>query len=153
METDIDYPDGLPLPQRQGYGIKHVSPFVRTPMHSGRGRSRRVNTTVPSEVPVQWLMSAVQAQLFEVWFRDSISDGVDWFNIRMKTPLSLERYMCQFDDMYTGPILVGVNSWRFTATLWIWERPLLPPGAGLIPGDILNPELLDLTINKEWPEP
>jgi hypothetical protein len=65
--------------EQSGYAIQHVSPLQRTEMVSGRARQRRVYTSVPSMVAVQWLCTELQAQVFELFFRFGITDGADWF--------------------------------------------------------------------------
>lgn len=121
----IEYPKGLPLPLREGYGLNHVSPFVRTEMQSGRARQRRRFTSVPSMVSVSWLANNAQAQLFESWFQHALNDGAEWFQCPLQTPLGLKQCEARFTDMYQGPQLVGIYSWRFAAKLEIRERQTL----------------------------
>lgn len=124
-----EYPNALPTPLREGYGLRHVSPLMRTQMDSGRARQRRRFTSVPSEVPVSWICNAKQAQFFEAWFRYGITDGADWFLCPLKTPLdegaAVKEYEARFTDIYRGPELVGIDHWRFTAELEIRERQTL----------------------------
>jgi len=93
-----------------------------------------------------------QAQLFEAWYRDTISDGAAWFLMRLQTPLGVESYKCRFTDIYDGPVLVAPIYWRFSATLELWERPLLPPGWAEFPYFVVNQDIIDLALNREWPE-
>lgn len=150
--ADIDFPAGLPKPLRQGYGLNHVSPFARTEMATGRARQRRTFTSVPSMATVTWLLDTLQAQTFEAWFRDAITDGADWFNCELKTPIGLRPYECRFADMYDGPTLVGLDHWRYGAELEIRERPILPPGWGLVPDLVQGASIIDVAVNREWPE-
>jgi hypothetical protein len=53
-----------------------------------------------------------QAQLFEAWYREAITDGVDWFFMKLQTPLGVQFYKCRFTDIYQGPTLVA----RFTGS-------------------------------------
>src|SRR5690606_10874895 len=127
ITTPINYPSSLPCPVRQGYQTRHVQPFLRTEMVSGRAKQRRRFTSVPSIESVTWIFkSQAQAAAFEAWFRDSLSDGAEWFNCPLKTPIGATNYVCRFTDMYTGPDLIGVCAWRVTAELELWERPLMP---------------------------
>lgn len=152
ITTDIDYPAGLPAPLLGERSVSHVSPFMRTTMASGRARQRRTFTSVPSMQSVSFIMSSVQATAFEAWFRDAIQDGAEWFNCRLKTPLGLNEYVCRFADIYQGPTPLGPTLWRIAATLEIFERPLMPPGWGQFPDLILGSNLIDLALNKYWPE-
>ncbi|EFC5129665.1 TPA: hypothetical protein JLF01_002029 [Escherichia coli] len=153
ISSTIDFPHQyLPMPQRSGHGFTPVSPLQRSTMTSGRTRQRRKYTSVPTEASVSWVFNDAQAQLFEVWFRDVITDGAAWFNMRMRTPMSVGDYVCRFKDIYDGPVLFGLGFWKFTATLELWERPILPPGWGNFPEFIVGQSIIDYALNKEWPE-
>lgn len=153
ITTDIHYPVGLPLPLREGYDIKHVSPLLRTDMQSGRARQRRRFTNVPSMVTLAWIfVNDSQAAAFEAWFRDQLNDGTEWFNMPLKTPVGLTNYVCRFtDDVYDGPTLVGVSAWRIRSRLEIWERPLMPADWGLHPEFLIDAGIFDIAMNREWP--
>lgn len=153
ISTDLNFPAELPNPLREGHEMNHISPFSVTPMQSGRSRNRRNFTSVPSIATYNWLFRTdAQAALFEAWFRDTINDGVDWFNIRYKTPLGMSTLVCKFSEMYKGPILTEHNFWRYSAPLEVWERPLMAPGWGKFPEFIRYANIIDLAMNREWPE-
>lgn len=147
----IDYPTGLPLPLRNGYDINHVSPLMRSDLQSGRARQRRRYTSVPSMASVSWNMSQAQARVFESWFRYELSDGAEWFNAELRTPLGLQSYECRFADMYSGPQLVGVDRWVFQAMLEIRDRQTLADGYELVPSIVLYSDIFDRAMNQEWP--
>lgn len=152
--ADIYYPhDYLPIPQWGGYGLKHISPLTRTQMTSGRARQRRRYISTPTNASVKWLFKTDgQAQLFEAWFRDTLSDGVAWFLMRLKTPVGIKFYKCRFTDIYDGPTLLKPGRWQFSATLEMWERPLVAPGWGDFPQFIIGQNIIDLALNREWPK-
>lgn len=153
IHTEINYPVGLPMPVRDGYGIKHTQPFQRTQMEDGRARQRRRFRSVPSTVNVSWIFkSDNEAALFEAWFRDTVNDGAEWFNSPLKTPIGEGQYVCRFVSMYTGPDPIGARAWRVNAVLETWERPLLPPGWGEFPELVLGSSIIDIALNREWPE-
>lgn len=127
ITSTIDYPHQyLPLPLQDGYGLKPISPLLRTQMVSGRARQRRRYTSTPTQAPVSRLMNDVQGQAFEAWYRDAISDGAAWFNMNLRTPIGIKPYVCRFIDIYEGPVLIGGKYWQYNATLELWERPLAP---------------------------
>jgi hypothetical protein len=102
---------------------------------------------------VNWIFrSDNQAALFEAWFRDAIQDGAEWFNSPLKTPIGEGQYVCRFVSMYTGPDPIGMRAWRVSATLEIWERPLMPVGWGEFPEFVLGASIIDIALNREWPE-
>lgn len=152
--TDIFYPhDYLPLPLMEGYGLKPISPLLRTQLVSGRARQRRQYTSTPTQATVKWTFKTDgESQLFEAWFRDALKDGVAWFNMKLHTPMGLEFYKCRFTDIYEGPTLIPPKYFQFSATLELWERPLLPPGWGEFPDFVVNSSILDIAVNREWPE-
>lgn len=81
-----------------------------------------------------------------------ITDGAAWFNMRMRTPMGVGDYVCRFKDIYDGPVLFGLGVWKFTATLELWERPILTPGWGNFPEFIVGQSIIDYALNREWPE-
>lgn len=148
----IDFPAGLPRPLRNGYGLNHVSPLMRSELQSGRARQRRKYTSVPSIASVSWLLTQQEATIFESWFRYDIVDGSEWFNAVLRTPMGLQPYECRFVDMYSGPELVGITHWRFSANLEIRERQTLQDGWGTAGTEfVLLADIFDEAMNQEWP--
>jgi hypothetical protein len=75
-----------------------------------------------------------------------------WFECPLKTPLGLETYQARFTDVYSGPTLVGVSPWWFTANLELFKRPIVDAEWVLIAPDyILMSDIFDRTMNQEWP--
>ena len=155
MET---IPNGIPLPLRDGYGFKPTSPIVRTPFVSGRARNRRRYRSVPTEVSVSWLCNAEQAKLFEGWCKWGIG-WADWFLCPIRSPLGLIQTQAQFTDIYDGPTLVGVDRWRYTAVLSLFEMPVVTEAqyTDLLAGmdiSVMNSQLRSLLqrwYTKSWP--
>ncbi|HAT3749166.1 TPA: hypothetical protein I8622_002142 [Klebsiella oxytoca] len=153
MSTPLNYPsDALPCPLKENFGLKPVSPLKRTQMVTGRTRQRRAYTSVPTETDIAWIFTDAQGQAFEAWYRDVISDGAAWFNMPLLTPVGQRDYVCRFKDIYEGPTPEGGMFWRYTATLELWERPLVPPPWGNYPEWIAGSSLLDIALNREWPK-
>ncbi len=147
------YPADLPMPVADGYGFKPVSPFRRTKMNTGRSRQRHAYSSVPTELTADFFFEDdMQAQLFESWFEDVLASGIEWFESDLKTPQGILPYRARFTDVYEGPTLDG-GCWRFRAPLELWERPILTGGwAVYAPEYILGMNILDLAINKDWPQ-
>ncbi|WP_024559572.1 hypothetical protein ACP26E_13955 [Franconibacter pulveris 601] len=153
ITTTINYPHNeLPVPLQEGYGLRPVSPLVRTEMASGRAKQRRRYISTPTVANVSWLLTDKQAQAFEAWFRDALMDGAAWFNMNLRTPGGESPKVCRFTDIYEGPDLEGGNFWRYSARLELSERPLLPPGWGNFLSFITGSDIIDLALNREWPE-
>lgn len=150
----LTYPEGLPLPLREGYGFQAVSPILRSKKMSGRSVQRRLYSSTPTEPSVSWLMSAAQAQLFMGWYEHVLLSGSQWFECPLRTPLGLELHRARFTDIYSGPDLVGVDHWRFTATLEMFKQPLI--GKEWVtdaPEYILGSDIFDITMNRVWTQP
>lgn len=153
MATSIDYPSYLPMPLREGYQLNHVSPFARTEMASGRAKQRLMYANTPSMVPVSFLLTDSQAQIFEAWFKYDINGGAAWFNCKLDSPDGRKPYECRFTSMYKGPQLVGKRFWRYAAEFEIVERPVIGEDdyrLGL--DDIYYSSIFDITMNQQWPE-
>lgn len=146
------WPSQLPLPEQSGYAIQHISPLQRTSMVSGRARQRRVYTSVPSNVAVQWVFNDQQAQLFELFFRYGIADGADWFFCKLQTPLGIMDYECRFTDIYEGPTLVSFDAWTVSATLEIRERQTLNASWLNAPQYVIDSSIIDIALNALWPK-
>ena len=147
----VSWPTQLPLPEQSGYAIQHVSPLQRTTMVSGRARQRRVYTSVPSNVAVQWFLTEQQAQLFEAFFRYAITDGADWFLLPLKTPMFTGDYECRFTGIYEGPVLTAFNKWTVSATIEIKERQTLDALWLQTPQYIVDQSIIDIAVNQLWP--
>ncbi|MCY1452952.1 hypothetical protein D9M71_699150 [compost metagenome] len=148
----LAYPEWLPLPVGDDYGFEPVSPMVKSKLNSGRTRTRCRSISAPTAIPVSWIFDNPEAQLFEAWFEEVLVSGTSWFECPLKTPLGLGNYQAKFDDIYSGPVLVGEGLWRFTATLWLVKRPILDPGwASEAPDYILMSDIVDIAVNKDWP--
>lgn len=145
--------DLLRMPMREGYGFTPVSPLMRTNMESGRAKQRRRYLGTPTRTPVTWrFRHEGQCQLFESWYKHIIGDGASWFISKLKTPEGIKQYKCRFTDIYTGPLLDGLD-WVYTAELELWERPVLDPlWVTYYPAAIRYMNVIDLALNEEWPE-
>ena len=149
----LAYPEGLPTPQREGYGFDPVSPMTSTKLVTGRTMQRRAFANTPTEATVTWLLTASEAQLFEGWFEYVLLSGSLPFECPLKTPLGLEPYQANFVDIYTGPVLVGVDHWRFSARLRLFKRPLIDKDWVVdAPEYILGADIFDIAMNQKWPK-
>lgn len=154
----LSLPDDLPLPVGEGYGFKPVSPIVRTQMASGRAIQRRRFLSVPTVLPVSWLFTAEEAKLFEGWCKWGIG-WADWFLCPIKSPLGLKPTRARFVDIYEGPEFVADDLWRYTATLELFELPILNEAelTDLLAGmdiRVMNAalrSLLERWHTKSWP--
>lgn len=152
--ADIFYPhEYLPMPLQDGYGFSPVSPLLRSQKVNGRAQQRRAFLSTPTNVSVTWFMTPQQAQLFEAWYQNAITDGAAWFFMKLQTPLNVvDQVKCRFTDIYQGPVLTPPNYWTFTATLELDKRPVIPGGWAEYPEFILGANIIDIAINRDWPK-
>ncbi len=148
----IQYPAELPLPLQEGYGLSTVDPMRATQMVTGRTRYRLRHRYVPTEVRFNFNFSQAEAGLFEAWYARSINDGLEWFEIRLQTPAGFALYQAHFKSIPSGPDLTQITRWRYSAVVELKERPLIPSPWEQFPQYWLNKNIIDLAINREWPE-
>lgn len=151
MTTSITYPDNMLTPIQDGYSVQHASPLLRSQMVSGRARQRRIFTSVPSFVSVNFFFETQgQIQFFEVFYRYKLKDGAEWFNCNLKTPIGTKNYECRFVDIY-GPLTLEGEYWQTSAQLEIIERETLSADWAEVPELLIGSDIIDLAINREWP--
>ena len=149
----LAYPEGLPTPQREGYGFDPVSPMTSTTLVTGRTIQRRRYSSTPTVATVTWLLTPPEARLFEGWWEYVLLSGTLPFNCPLLTPLGFENYQAQFASIYSGPALVGVDMWKFSAQLRLFKRPLVDRDLVLqVPDYILDADIFDRAMNQKWPE-
>ncbi len=145
------YPASLPPPLKSDRAFQLVDPLVSTTSDNGQTRWDRRFTSTPASTPVSWIFTDAEAQAFMAWFRDQLRDGAEWFEMPIKSPVGREVEKCHFVSVYTGPVRLGFKYWRISANLVLRRMPMPPIGEGEFPDEIANSEILDLTINREWP--
>jgi hypothetical protein len=120
---------------------------------------RRLYRSVPSYPDVSWLFSDAQAALFDGWIKHAIGYS-DWFLMPLRTPLGLAPAKVRFTDKFiSGKEIVGVNHWRWTATIEAFELPVITEAelTALLAGmdlSVMNARLLALLkrwYTKSWP--
>ncbi len=123
----ISWPETLPLPTVEGYGIQPGDAILRTEMEAGPARQRRRFTQVPSRVSVRWIMRRDQFALFEAWYRWQAKEGGAWFEIELLGGLGLLTQEARFTRQFQAQLLGG-TLWEIRSELEIRERPVLDEG-------------------------
>lgn len=150
----IAYPEGLPYPLRDaGYEFNQVSPSVSTELQSGRTIDRVRFKNTPDIATLTWEFDDPEAQLFMGWHEYVLNSGTLPWDCPLKTPLGFETYEGKFLGMYQGPTLVGISRWRIQAKVSLFKRPLIGKDWVLYaPEFVLQSDIFDRAMNKEWPE-
>lgn len=112
----IVYPDNLPAPLLNGYGLKRQQNIARTKMVSGRPRYRKPFLRVPTRMPVTWVMPAAKAELFEGFVEHALD--ADWFQIHLLTPNGLVLHRVRLlSDPRKQTKLLDLRNWQYQANL------------------------------------
>ncbi|MBF0453625.1 MAG: hypothetical protein HQL72_02270 [Magnetococcales bacterium] len=129
--TTLSWPDRLPQPTVDGYGVETQDGILRTEMEAGPARQRRRYTQTPTRITCKWLLSAWQFAIFESWFVHKALAGGAWFDIDLLYGLGLAKHVARFAGGGGAPYKAKpMNSsqnphWNVTATLEIRERPVI----------------------------
>lgn len=148
----IDFPSTLPAPLREGYSFSHGVTIVRSDSGLGRESQRMGFISLPSILSISFIFkSSSDAEIFENWYRNDISDGSDWFNLPLLTTIGYISIKCRFTKIYSGPELIGLDNWKITAEIELWEKPLVENSWTMFPEMIAYQTIIDFAINQEWP--
>jgi hypothetical protein len=133
MTTIISWPDKLPLPTFEGYGIEPQDAVLRTEMEAGPARQRRRYTQTPSRIPVRWRLTQWQFGIFEAWYKWKGREGAVWFAMDLLGGMGMVAHEARFVGSGSSPYKAvpqrggpGEGArWIVTTTLEIRERPVL----------------------------
>lgn len=144
------YPDGLPLPLRDGYSVEPVDQIRRTEMDVGRAVQRIEFEDAPAFPTLSWIFTAPEARLFIAWQRQIAKSG--WFTMKLVTPMGFDDLKVRFTETPKGGGLVGRYCWQYSARCEIEYEPILADGwAEILPDWILHADIFDIAMNREWP--
>ena len=138
---NIRWPEGLPLPTIEGYGISPGEAILRTEMEAGPARQRRRFTDVPSRIAVRWVMDRDEFAFFEAWYRWAAAEGGAWFEIELLGGLGLVPQEARFTRQFEARPYRG-RLWEVVSQLEIRVRPTLSEAAMNI---LLDDDLPGLT--------
>lgn len=149
--TPPSYPDGLPYPQRAGYSAAGPNRIRRTEMDVGRAVQRVEFEDAPLLVNASWrFYKPNHALLFIAWANQVARSG--WVKMPLLTNMGFDVLTVRFTQTPSGGQLLGKFIWEYNATLEVEFEPMLDPGwAELFPDYILNADIFDYAMNREWP--
>lgn len=150
MADLLAWPEGLPLPLRDGYGFTPYNNILRTEMDSGRARQRLDFEDGPTIGTLRFLFSSAEAALFEAWQSRIVKAA--WFTMTLVTPLGFGVHEVRFTEKPDGGQLQGRYAWGYSCSVELRFQPLLEPGwAEILPDYILLADIFDYAMNREWP--
>lgn len=149
----IYYPSSLPCISQSGYGLDHAETVQRTDLVSGRARQRQRFANVPTYATIETILTELQAQEFERFFRWDLVDGSEWFECELSTPMGLKDYTCRFSEMYDGPNPITPELFKVTAKIEIKDRQTWGEDWAIYGLEfIAMQDLIDIALNREWPQ-
>lgn len=144
------FPEGLPCPLKDGYGLSHVNKIRSTEMDAGRAVQRWEFEDAPVFPSVSWIFSMEEARFFDAWVSQVAKAG--WFTITLLTPMGYEPVTARFNETPKRAQLIGKFSWKYEAALEIEFEPMLEDGwAEILPEYVLQADIFDKAMNREWP--
>lgn len=149
--TPPAYPSGLPYPQRSNYAAAGPNRIRRTEMDVGRAVQRTEFEDAPLMINATWRFPKdAQARLFIAWVNQVAKSG--WVSMPLLTNMGFDVLTVRFTQTPTGGQLLGKFIWEYSATLEVEFEPMLPPDwVTLLPDYVLNADIFDYAMNREWP--
>lgn len=148
----IQYPAELPLPLQDGYGYSTVDPMRSTPMVTGRRRFRKIHDYVPSTLTLNFNFSWSEAGFFDAWYARTLNDGMEWFEMPLQLQPGFMKYELHFTGIYSRTELTQVTRWRYSFEAELRQRPLIADRWEQFPELWFNKNIIDVSVNREWPE-
>lgn len=121
-------------------------------MQSGRARQRLNFEDSPTMINARWNCDQLQMAFFQLWYAKVLKQGTEWFRATLLTPAGLKEYECRFTRIYSGPTLVQVRRWEYSAVLELREPPLIDADWVEFPEYWFAMDIIDTALNKEWPQ-
>ena len=151
--SSINWPDSLACTILQdGFEIDPVSPLLRTQLNSGRAIQRRKYASTPATAKIKFLFDESQYMLFEGFFTHVLLDGVNWFNIQLKTATGIDMYLCRFTDIYDSATPTQGRFWQVSAEVELYIRPVISADWVTITPDFVGEmSIFDVAMCREWP--
>lgn len=149
--TPPAYPSGLPYPQRANYSASGPNRIRRTDMDVGRAVQRTEFEDAPLMVNATWRFPKdAQARLFIAWVNQVAKSG--WVSMPLLTNMGFDILTVRFTETPKGGQLMGKFIWEYNALLEVEFEPALDEGwAELLPDYVLNADIFDYAMNREWP--
>lgn len=100
-------------------------------------------------------MSHEECALFESWFWDTVESGAAWVKMPIQLPQNEDNIRYEeviFNDVYEGPTLKQYRWWEIKATLITRGSARLENDWAVTPDLFLGRSIIDVAINREWPE-
>jgi len=116
----VEYPTNLPIPLVTGYSHPDSQKVRRNDVETGPPRFELLSEHGPSFPTVNWLLSSIDFQVFEGFYKHSLKFGAISFNMNLQVGAGLKVHECYLNKAYK-PSLQG-KLWKVTASLVTVEK-------------------------------
>ena len=100
MSTSAYWPAGLPTPRM---GASYTTAMVRQASDFEHAQRERVTgKNYRQHMPVTWLMTESEFQLFIAWWVHTCADGTAWFTMEWDGRSGLARFQSKYDSRQDG---------------------------------------------------
>lgn len=118
------WPETLPLPSIEGYGLSPAVSMARTDIETGAARMRLRSTNTLYRVRADWRFTQEAFAVFEAWWAHVTRYGVAWFALPLMGGLGVQAVQARFVASWDSQLLIG-NRWQVKAQLEVQEFPRL----------------------------
>lgn len=116
------WPDILPGPLSDDYGVEPGEGTIRTDMESGPARQDEIFTDVPAALPVKWLFSGDEYSVFAAWYVRRARQGATWFAVTLAMSTGIGEVEARFVNQYKAK-RQGIL-WLVTAKMEVRDPPI-----------------------------
>ncbi|MFD2980561.1 hypothetical protein ACFUYY_32265, partial [Klebsiella pneumoniae] len=74
------------------------------------------------------------------------------FEMPLQLPAGFANYQVHFVGIYGRTELTQVSRWRYSISAELKQRQLIPEGWEQFPEYWFNKNVIDLSVNREWPK-
>ncbi len=121
------WPRTLPTPQADGYTLKQDSRVRRSnDMDIGPARVRRLATSGPTVLTLNWVLLGNQGAIFAAWWHHEIDDGAAWFDCAVKHEGGTDTVRVRFKEE-PSRLRFGQDGWKLSASVEIEDLPVMTP--------------------------
>ncbi len=110
-----DFPAILPKPLLSSFQGRVGTTVQRTDFDSGPARQRRKFTDAPDALQLSWRLDATQMTAFRDFYKTTLHDGTDWFNLALNIGNGLQNYEARFTGAYEYQYLRPI--WNISASV------------------------------------
>jgi len=106
-----------PCPLLDGFERQPQAPFERTEMDNGLARHRRRFRVFPVTIPVQFVLTRAQYDVYTAFCVDTLNGWADWFMVNIDGPGGVALKRVRWFRPIPTEARIGADHWRITGQL------------------------------------